>query len=388
MKKEKKLNYTVELWRFFFTISIVGYHVGTTFARGRLDGSTWFFGASEILTVFLVFSGFFIMSSFRKRKESGVDKDLPARTQAWNFLKEKLKQLMPLFIIGELLGFVATCILLKYPLTDWPLMFINSIWEFFGFSISGLGMGSQTTGIFYNGVIGTITGTPGHFMWNQPLWYISGLLISSYIIYYLLAKDEDKFLGFIAPVTYVFISAYWYINAFRAAFAATTFGGLFNSGLVFMFIGIEVGCLVYLLVNKHKDKKFSVPGKLGLTLISIIATGLICVFTVKNTVIALDRYTLHALSIIVATLALLNKDYLSQLLNQKIFGYIGRLSLYIYVVHYPITYMIYNYMDITNIYTLMILVFTFATVAAVLLKFFVELVLNPLLFGKAKTKKA
>ena len=383
-KSKRKYNFTVEFWRFFFTISIAGYHVGTTFARGKFDGSEWFFGASEILTVFLVFSGFFIMSSYRKRKLSGVDKDLPARTQAWNFLKEKLKQLLPIFIIGELLGFVATCLLQGYAIADWPVLFINSIWEFLGFSISGLGMGSQTSGIFYNQIVGTVTGTTGHFMWNQPLWYISGLLISSYLIYYLLAKDEDKFLGFIAPVTYVFISAFWYINGFRAAFAATTFGGYLNSGLVFMFIGIEVGCLVYLLVDKHRDKEFSKGGKIWLTVLSLIVTVLLAGFTIKHTAFALERYTLHALSIILATLALLNKDYISNLLNQKVFGYLGRLSLYIYVAHYPITYMLYKYAKLDSANTLLPAVLICAIIAAILLRLLVEKVINPLLFSRKK----
>ena len=388
-KKKKQLNFSVEFWRFFFTISIAGYHVGTTFARGRgLDTSVWFFGASEILTVFLIFSGFFIMSSFRKRKESGVDADLPPRTQAWNYLKEKLKQLMPIFIIGQLLGFFATCLLLKYPLTDWPMLFVNSIWEFTGLSISGLGMGSQSSGLFYSGTVGTVTGTMGHFMWNQPLWYISGLLISSYVIYYLLAKNEDRFLGFTAPVLYVVISAYWYINGFRAAFAATTFGGYFNSGLIFMFITISLGCLVYLLVDKHKDKKFSGAGKFGLTLLSVAVAATLVVFTLRSDLLNLDRYTLHALSMILATLALLNKDYLSKLLNLKVFGYLGRLSIYIFVVHYPITYFVYTIYAFENVYHLMIVVFIFAILFAILLKLIVEEVINPLLFPKKKSIKS
>lgn len=38
---------------------------------------------------------------------------------------------------------------------------------------------------------------------NTPMWFISGLFLCGYLVYFLLAKCEKLFLDFIAPVTTV-----------------------------------------------------------------------------------------------------------------------------------------------------------------------------------------
>ena len=60
----------------------------------------------------------------------------------------------------------------------------------------------------------------------------------------------------------------------------------------------------------------------------------------QPTYFKLERWTVAFLCIALITLSLLNRDYLTAALNNKvtnsIFGYLGSISLYIYMLHYPV----------------------------------------------------
>lgn len=115
----------------------------------------------------------------------------------------------------------------------------------------------------------------------------------------------------------------------------------FNNGLVFVLIGILGGVLIYYLVEELKKHKFSNLGKAGLTLLNIVCSILLLWYTIyQPTYFNLERWTVALLIIVVITLSLLNQDYLTKLLNNKytnkVFAYLGSISLEIYMLHYPI----------------------------------------------------
>lgn len=102
-----------------------------------------------------------------------------------------------MFVFVNLFGFVAMRIWLKTPITDLLDAFLNHLPEFLGLYLTGLGMETN-----YDGSFGELTAE--FITLCQPVWFVSGLFIASYILYYLLAKNEKLTLGIIVPCVAMF----------------------------------------------------------------------------------------------------------------------------------------------------------------------------------------
>ena len=355
--KEKTRNVAIELWRFLIALAIIGFHTGWIIARS-CDGSlgyymettNWFFGSSEVLLVFTLTAGYFMVSHFKRRMQEKEYATRSAGSRAWEYTWSRIKGLMPVLILGYVLGVVIST---KFFYPDYNFqqvctMLINSVWEFLGFHSVGLrSLGNE----FFN--------------LNGTLWFISAIIIVGYFLYWALCKNEDVTSGFVAPFLFIFLSGWWSFTDTRAAQTAwSTFGlqttstnGMggsatsqtavigFNNGLLFVLLGMLGGILLYYLIEKIKNHKFSNNGKIALTVLNVIASILLLWYTVyPATWFNLERWTVSLLCIIVISLTLLNTDGLTKLLNNKVtnslFKYLGSISLYIYMLHYPVAILV------------------------------------------------
>ena len=349
----KKRNSAIELWRFIIAVAIIGFHIGFIIANTcngsngyYLESTNWFFGSSEVLWIFTLTAGFFMVSHFKKRAADKDYKTKSASSRAWEYTWSRIKTLIPVLILGYILG-VIVCTSFYYP--DYNIqqtwtMIVNSFWEFLGFHAAGLrSMGNE----FFN--------------LNGPLCFISAIIIVGYFLYWGLCKNEDFMAGIIAPFTFIFLGGWWCFTGTRASQTAwSTFGaqtastngtggsatdataifGL-NNGLLFVLMGMLAGIILYYLIQKIKDHKFTGLGKFALTIIYIVSAGLLLWYTIyPATWFNLERWTVALLCIIVIGLTLLNKDKITSLLNNKytsaVFNYLGSISLHIYMLHYPI----------------------------------------------------
>ena len=353
----KKKNVAIELWRFLIAIAIIGFHVGWIIAR-TCDGSNgfwmqssnWFFGSSEVLLIFTVTAGFFMAAHFTKRKGDAAYMARSASSRAWEYTWTRVKSLLPVLVLGYLLA-IFICTKFYYPdytLQDILAMTVNSIWEFLGFHAAGL---RSTGNEFFN--------------LNGPLWFISAILIVGYFMYWAMCKNEDFFCGVVTPFLAIFFAGWWAFTGTRAAQTAwSTFGlqtastnGMgggatdatatlgFNNGLVFVMSGMMVGILVYYMVKKLSDHEFTRAGRAALTALNVVVSALLLWYVVyQPTYFKLDRWTVAFLCIALIALSLLNKDGLTALLNNgatnKLFAYLGSISLYIYMLHYPVAILV------------------------------------------------
>ncbi len=361
MAKEKEVpktrNVAIEVWRFLIALAIIGFHTGWIIARS-CDGSlgyymettNWFFGSSEVLLVFTLTAGYFMVSHFKKRNLYKEYASKSASSRAWDYTWSRVKALMPVLILGYILGVIIST---KFYYPDYNFqqvcsMIINSAWEFLGFHSVGLrSVGNE----FFN--------------LNGTLWFISAIIIVGYFLYWGLSKNEDFMSGIVAPFLFIFLSGWWCFTNTRAAQTAwSTFGlqttstnGMggsatsatavigFNNGLLFVLLGMLGGMLLYYLIQKLKNHKFSGGAKTALTVVNLAASALLLWYTIyPPTWFELDRWTVSLLCIIVIGLSLLNVDGLTKILNNKtthgLFEYLGGISLYIYMLHYPIAILI------------------------------------------------
>ena len=355
-KEVKKRNVAIEFWRFFTAIAIIGFHVGWIIARS-CNGSngyymtpenSWFFGSSEVLLLFTITAGYFMVSHYKKLAKDPKYKERSAMSRAGEYTWTRIKALLPVLILGYVLG-VVICTCFFYP--DYGVkevfsMLFNSIWEFLGFHATGL---RSLGGEFFN--------------LNGPLWFISAMIIVGYFIYWGLCKNEEVTSGFIAPFITVFLAGWWSFTDTRAAQTAwSTFGNQlastngmggsatsstatvgFNNGLIFVMLGMLIGVILYYLIEKLKEHNFK--STIGLTILNVIVTVLLGWYIIyQPTWFELERWPVAFLCIMVVGLSLLNKDKLTKLWNNdvtnKLFGYLGGLSLYVYMLHYPIAILI------------------------------------------------
>lgn len=357
-KEVKKRNVAIEFWRFFFAIAILGYHIGVILApramAGIIEPSNWMAGAGEILFVFTLTAGYFLVKHFKRlQADENYRKEAPAK-RAWEYLWGRVKALMPVLALGIILGIISVAIFSGASFDEVVLSTLNGLWEFLGLYSAG-----------FPAALGQS---------NGAMWFISGLLICSYFIYYMMCKDEDKMSGFIAPFIFIFLGGWWAWNGTRAAQVAwSTFGTQqatnpavigtpvtnavigFNNGLLFVLVGMCGGMLLYYGIEKLKAHNFTNAQKVWLTLLYAVVAVLLTVYTINPTLISgtynitnnvtggnLSRWTVHLLCILLVGLTLLNKDGISALLNNrftsKLFNYLGGCSLYIYMLHMPFIY--------------------------------------------------
>ena len=269
-----------------------------------------------------------------------------AASRAWEYTAARIKTLLPVLIIGYIIAIVV-CTSFYYPdykTQDVLVMIVNSIWEFLGFHAAGL---RSTGNEFFN--------------LNGPLWFISGMIIAGYFMYWALCKNEDVFSGFVTPLLAIFFAGWWCFTGTRASQTAwSTFGAQttstngmggsatdatatigFNNGIIFIVIGMLIGVMVFYMVRSLSAREFSKGAKAALTVLNVVVSALLLWYILwQPTYFKLERWTVAFLCIALITLSLLNRDYLTAALNNKvtnsIFGYLGSISLYIYMLHYPV----------------------------------------------------
>lgn len=353
-KKEevkKRKNTAIEFWRIFFAIAIVGYHVGTIMSKTTSTGvngyfmsaSNWWAGAGEILFVFTLTAGYFMVSHFKRLQQEKKYTERSASSRAWEYLWGRIKNLLPVLVFGYLFGLVVAKFYFGYAWGDVLNITINGLWEFLGLHAAGL-----------RGATSVMVG-------NGALWFISAMFLCSYFLYWGLCKSEDKTSGLFAPLTFVFLGGWWCFTGTRASqmgwssigsqiTASTGVTGSvaagtgilgFNNGFLFVLLGMVGGMLIYYLVQKLKEHKFTPAGKASLTFLYVIVAGLLVWYTIyPDTTFHLERWTVHLLCIMLVTLTLLGIDGISKLLNNDktypLFNYLGNMALYLYMIHYPI----------------------------------------------------
>ena len=353
IRATKKKNVAIEFWRAFTAVAIIGFHVGWIIARSCngslgywMQTSNWFFGSSETLMIFTLTAGYFMMAHHKKLSNRPEYNERSATSRAWEYTWSRIRGLLPVLILGYLIGVVVSTAFYypEYGFQDYCVMILNSVWEFLGFHAAGL---RNTTGNFFNT--------------NGVLWFISAMIIGGYFLYWGLCKNEDLTAGFIAPFGFIFFAGWWCFTGTRAAQTAwSTFGlqtastnGMggsatdatatlgFNNGFIFVMIGMFAGIILHQLISLAKKHELKAGTRLFLTVINVFFSVLLAWYIIyQPTYFNLQRWTVGFMQILVVGLSLYNQDGLTSLLNNdltsKLFETLGGISLYIYMLHYPV----------------------------------------------------
>ncbi len=169
---EKKAYYPrIDFYRFVFTIFVVILHFECFYKTKPIDNV---FALYRSVDFFFLLSGFLLAKSFKKQKYQN----------ALDFTLGKVKKLMPLNIVVVL----AACIVSAFPKMLSVKDLLNSCWTFF------INLVSSVPNIFFVQLFIPVLQkiVPNRFE-AFPMWYISSMIVSSFIWFWLLAALKSKF---------------------------------------------------------------------------------------------------------------------------------------------------------------------------------------------------
>lgn len=210
--KSGSKNRSLEFFRWILCVIVILHHCrGSQFCGGYLG-----------VDVFFVISGFFLMTHYLSRKAS----DLDAGPRALSYLTGRLKRILPQHIFA----FLCTVLVVLFYTHAYslPQLLRDSWGELLLLRASGLGTKISVAGVN---------------------WYLSALLMASYIIYYLLCRCEKWYLYIGAPVLFLAIMGNLYINKGYLNIW-TQDAVLFTWGFWRGLAEMGLGCLTCVLVRR------------------------------------------------------------------------------------------------------------------------------------------
>lgn len=360
----KERNYTVDFWRIFLTMCFVAVHVFIVVPTGYFSAKPMniFGGWAPMMIPFFIFTGYFLMHAVRRTKQRSPE--MGALQASGKYLRGRMIYFFPALLIGQVFGFVVNNIFYKIPLSQWPLRFIDSLWEICGFQLTGLGMGNSYVG-------GAAGANDGWQMLNGPLWYISGTLLLGWLIYFLLMKYEDVMLGFIFPFGWMLSNGAYNVNGWNPAWGRYLFtseqfpGGILNDKLVHMFFGFGLGCVIYRIIECIKKKYPAGFGKTATGALTVL-NGSLNIFLIVHMFYGfqLSQVTVWGLLAVMSFLVLLNYDNYTKCFSRAlefILKPFGKIAMYIYIFHYPLIVPVFVLLGLNN----RLLVFAVVALAAV-----------------------
>jgi peptidoglycan/LPS O-acetylase OafA/YrhL len=285
--------------------------------------------------------------------------------------------LWPAFFVGTLFGFIINCLL------DPEIASLKDALIYLG-SMVYVFAGVETSGI--TGNVGVL---------NGATWYISSIFVTALPLYYLIWKNEKAFKGWIAPFIFLIVWGYFGlagepINPFAKNVLSY---GFFETSWLVAFATFCFGAMLWYPIERLKNKELTgfQQGLVNIVAILIVA-ALLKAVVVRG--YYRDETVVMFFMAIFIVFMLSGKDCISKVLGKvSFFGKLGKFSLYLYVMHFPLCRAFPVYYEVTaaNYYTSLAMFVLVLFVFAFIGMFVTEKLLRPFLgaiIGKKETQAA
>lgn len=295
----KTRNGYIDLLRFVAACIIMYFHFGKA-PFLRLDG-TWgsFPSGALFVEFFFMLSGYFAISSFHASGSS---------LNIGKFMLKKYVHFLPYTILATILGYTKVFLLsdlsFKQILSrSFMAPFDALLWSNTGANLVG-----------YMGVF----------------WYLSAMLITMPLILYAARKFPSFFREYMVWVVPLFLYGIIIRNLGTLRTADWIFGNLRA------IAGMLLGCGIYYAVQALPKRAFSASQKTLLTILELLFLGVAIAFC---TVASFSKTYLDIFCVLMlfltTAITLSGKSWTCRI-HGKFFTFLGKLSLPLYCVHYPI----------------------------------------------------
>ena len=291
----KKHNGIISFWKFMFSIMIISVHLN---ARTNQNSPLGFPGGVIGVEFFFMVSGY-LMGKYSEKK---IDNSIGNETLI--FLKNKISKLYPYIFVSYIISLLyALCF---YNLQTYEI--INTVWDLL--------------------LLRVIAGTMYRHIF-EVLWFISALIISYMILYPLMLKLKDSFFYIIAPLIILFTGSYLAHTTILANHEI--WNGFVYTGLLRGILGVSIGSLIYKISKYIANLDFSCKGKFFISFLEIF--GFLSIFYLASQPYSNQRYDYIMVLIlcISISLAFSEKTLLYNFSNNKLFYFIEKLSLPMYL---------------------------------------------------------
>ncbi len=300
--KNIKRNRAIEFYRYLMMLPVCIHHINYYAAYSNISPYP-FGGGYLVVDFYFLLSGFLLMQHFCN-KTTEFEKNNPEKASV-NYFWSRYKRFFPHYAYSF-------CIMAFFFIVVWKAytvkqIFVGGFWEFFMLQMTGLG---------------------NTFPVNGADWYISALLIVSFLVYLLLLKHEKLFLNIIVPISFFAIYAYMF-HAYGNLNRYLQYEHFVCEGLLRGFAEVGVGCICY---KAYEWLKPYIHGKYRLPSTAFEIAGLSFLFLMLYREGSTTKdFILPLLMAMLIISIFIGNSYLSGLLDNKFSAYLGKISLAVYL---------------------------------------------------------
>ncbi|WP_419822128.1 acyltransferase family protein [Anoxybacterium hadale] len=310
-------NYAIDFLRFIFSIIVVMTH--TNGLRPPDKNSYPFVGGYLAVEFFLILSGFFMMQSIYSSDDK-VDKENYGR-QSLEFIFMKMKPIFPYYI--------------------WSLLSYLAVYNFLN-SFSSYEFLKNITYSFFELFMLQMTGI-SQVVYNAPTWYLSALLLSMPVLYYLGLKNKDFLIYIFAPVFVILIYGF-FSQSFGQMDVWNNYILVAKAGVLRGIAGLCVGIVCYSIYLKISKLKFSKRQRLIMTILEILGYLAVIIILFMKGHSRLDFILIFAIAALIL-ITLSGQSYTQGFLNNRVSYWLGQFSIPLYLTHWTIRFVVPKVFD-------------------------------------------
>lgn len=348
-------NYEVDFWRFVFAVIVVILH-SMNVLRPLEPTFTPFQGGAIAVEFFLLLSGFFMMKSLESKKLQSIEVKENSGHLALKFTWRKIKAYFPYVIPSVLITYGVYAIVKDWSFAETLKQFSYSIYEMLLLPMTGI----RAT------------------FFNLPLWYLACFIIVLPVIAYLILRFRDFYIHIFAFIGSAMMYGY-IITTYKKIEVWNQWLGWTYVGVLRVIAGLCLGCICYLAYKKLKEINFT---KFGLWIITCLHIGCFIAAIIRMYFSKTSRLDILVVMLLMIAVIMMftQKSYLSKLLNHKVLGALGKISLPLYTSHWLMIQIVLKYFPNAGYIQRLIIYISFSMVLALLLYLFVEAIkwLQPL----------
>ena len=299
----KKHNGYISFWKFVFCIGVALFHVGYF----NETGGVTLFKAGYIFTeFFFITSGYYLAKRCYKTPYDAA----VLGTETFGYIFGKITSFFPYILLAHAAGLMVHIRfngigIYQIVTSVWNLLFLQNA----GFQV------------FWSA--------------NVPIWYISAMLLSMWVIYPLLRRYRDSYALIAAPLLGVFLLGYL-AQKYPNLNLSSTFDVFVHAGVIRAFAELNLGVAAFRLAQYLGNLRLTAAGKGLLSLTAL--TGCLMPLFVTTFIANARRYDHVMVLMFFLVVAAANSGHCfnGKFFNNKLVYFLEKLSLPVYVNHYAI----------------------------------------------------